>query len=54
MLIHRIAAKVQEMIGSIDNGGVDKRLWRGARRLPAFALLLNGLLDRTQQTELDK
>ena len=46
--------KLQGIIGSIDNGGVDKRLWRGARWPPAFALLLNGLLDRAQQTELDK
>ena len=54
MLIHRIAAKVQEMIGSIGNEGVDKRGWRDARKTPFFTLLFSGLFGMLQKAEPDK
>lgn len=54
MLIHRIAAKLQEMIGTIDNGGVDKRGWRDARKTPFFTLLFSRLFGMLQKAEPDK
>ena len=46
--------KLQGIIGTIDNGGVDKRGWRDARKTPFFTLLFSGLFGMLQKAEPDK
>ena len=46
--------KLQGIIGSIGNEGVDKRGWRDARKTPFFTLIFSGLFGMLQKAEPDK